>query len=43
MSNMLEDLLSQLGPGGVNKIAGSLGTDQAATAKAIGLALPGGG
>lgn len=40
MSNMLEDLLSQLGPGGVSKIAGSLGSDQTATAKAIGLALP---
>lgn len=40
MSNMLEDLLSQLGPGGVSKIAGSLGSDQNATAKAIGLALP---
>lgn len=40
MSNMLEDLLSQLGPGGVSKIAGSLGSDQSATSKAIGLALP---
>lgn len=40
MSNMLEDLLGQLGPSGVSKIANSLGSDQAATAKAIGLALP---
>ncbi len=40
MSNILEDLLGQLGPAGVAKIAGSLGSDQGATSKAIGLALP---
>ncbi len=40
MSNILEDLLSQLGPAGVGKIAGALGSDQGATSKAIGLALP---
>ena len=40
MSNLTDDLMSQLGSGGIAQIAAALGTDQAQTQGAIGSALP---
>lgn len=40
MSDLLEDLLDQIGPAGIGKISGALGSDQTSTSKAVGLALP---
>ena len=40
MSDLLEGILAQLGPGGVSQIASGLGVDERSAASAVGLALP---
>lgn len=40
MSNLLDDLVSNLGSGGVSQIAGALGADESQLSNVIGMALP---